>query len=509
VNPNTPSDQFNQQLLNFTQVTGIPIGNYVAGATTAFSLPLAVGSPPIPMVVTSTLANGSPGTAFPLGSSTLAYTTPAVGVSYPTAGALALDPITSYFYSLGPGAGVVPAVPPYSNSLKTAWVQFLTLRHGGSGYLFGYGQGSVGQNWVVTPYTPPQTATIPAGFPAYGTGLPAERPFHSLSYPDIDYTLMRPAALPPTVYTNPAPNPLATDYTTTPPTYYAGDPGVRNPTMYLPYPTNNYPGTLPVGYVVPPGVTLPTSNWGTLYEPVLPPAIPVRRLFQPADTYRAGTTPIAPATVDAGASNAGSTGDPSINNLIPVVNPLVGTPFPPYNATGSLPPILFTNSATGVATTYNADLTANVVDIYWPGNRAATLYSTGPAGNTTTPVPLPTNVSSPFLGRGTGGTDNRQHPYWRTEQLQKMINLTTTRTHQYAVWLTIGFFEVKRQGDLGMFAFNPQFAFDILGPEIGASNGKNVRFRGFYLVDRLQLTGFNPSSPTAFRSALVYRQRIQ
>ena len=53
------------------------------------------------MVVTSTLANGSPGTAYPLGSSTLAYTTPAVGVSYPTAGALALDPITSYFYTLG------------------------------------------------------------------------------------------------------------------------------------------------------------------------------------------------------------------------------------------------------------------------------------------------------------------------------------------------------------------------------------------------------------------------
>ena len=27
--------------------------------------------------------------------------------------------------------------------------------------------------------------------------IPAERPFHSLSYPDIDYTVMRPAALPP------------------------------------------------------------------------------------------------------------------------------------------------------------------------------------------------------------------------------------------------------------------------------------------------------------------------
>ena len=33
-----------------------------------------------------------------------------------------------------------------------------------------------------------------------------------------------------------------------------------------------------------------------------------------------------------------------------------------------------------------------------------------------------------------------------------MMNLTTPRTHQYAVWMTIGFFEVIRQGDLGTLA---------------------------------------------------------
>ncbi len=63
------------------------------------------------------------------------------------------------------------------------------------------------------------------------------------------------------------------------------------------------------------------------------------------------------------------------------------------------------------------------------------------------------------------------------------MNLTTVRTHQYAVWVTIGFFEVTRQGDLGMLTYNPQSAFDILGPEIGAANGRNVRYRSFYLVE--------------------------
>ena len=93
--------------------------------------------------------------------------------------------------------------------------------------------------------------------------------------------------------------------------------------------------------------------------------------------------------------------------------------------------------------------------------------------------------------------------------MQRLMNLTTPRTHQFAVWLTIGFFEVTRQGDLGMLAYDPRFAFDILGPEIGAANGKSTRYRGFYLVDRLRLTGFNSSSSSAFRQTLVYRRRIQ
>ena len=73
------------------------------------------------------------------------------------------------------------------------------------------------------------------------------------------------------------------------------------------------------------------------------------------------------------------------------------------------------------------------------------------------------------------------------------------------MWVTVGFFEVKRQGDLGMFVYNPTLAFDIMGPEIGAANGKSTRFRSFFLVDRLRLTGYNPASPSGFRQAIVYQ----
>ena len=195
--------------------------------------------------------------------------------------------------------------------------------------------------------------------------------------------------------------------------------------------------------------------------------------------------------------------------VTPVTNPPAGSTFiVPIPAVGSLPPITITSG--GTATAYSV-LSNSVVNLYWPGGNAAVLYSTTGA---TTNVSLPTGVTNHYYGsnNATGATpslDLRQHPYWRTEHLQRIINQTTVRTHQYAVWITIGFFEVTRQGDLGMFATNPQLAFDIMGPEIGSATGKTTRFRGFYLVDRLQLSGFNSNSPGAFRAAVVYRQKIQ
>ena len=52
-------------------------------------------------------------------------------------------------------------------------------------------------------------------------------------------------------------------------------------------------------------------------------------------------------------------------------------------------------------------------------------------------------------------------------------------------------------------------AFDTMGPEVGAVNGKGVRYRGFFLVDRTKLNGFNPSNTGSFRNAVVYRKVIQ
>jgi hypothetical protein len=85
------------------------------------------------------------------------------------------------------------------------------------------------------------------------------------------------------------------------------------------------------------------------------------------------------------------------------------------------------------------------------------------------------------------------------------------RTHQFAVWITVGFFEVKREGDIALIG-DPLYyraAFDVLGPEIGASTAENTRYRSFFVVDRLKLTGFDPDSMGAYQAAVLYRRTIE
>jgi hypothetical protein len=113
------------------------------------------------------------------------------------------------------------------------------------------------------------------------------------------------------------------------------------------------------------------------------------------------------------------------------------------------------------------------------------------------------------LSIGAASVDQRDHPYFRTEWLQKVANLTTVRTHQYAVWITVGFFEVTRQGDPMLANVNPALAYDILGLELGLLAGKNVRYRGFFLIDRTNAIGFNPSLPSDFRQCVVYSKLIE
>jgi hypothetical protein len=447
------NSSFSTQLLNFLQIPSLPgaISLPLNGGYPMISLgttpPSSISLPsPVPLVVSAVDANGSPSYVYPISNGS-------------GSGVTATDPILSQT-----NANLTPMPPNPSavdSRLKAAFVQFLWLRHGGSGYIFGNGSAGVDQNRII-PFNNPPT---PAPTQNYPQGIPTERPFHSLSYPDIDYTVMRPNTLPPSLFTNPLPS--ATEVlTTAPPTYYAGDPGVRNPNLYGGYTTGG----------------IPTGN-SVAATPVVPypPPIPVRRLFQVPD-YVTSTLPYA--------SNAGDSGDPLINNQIPTNTG--GLAASSITAPGAIPPFFYTSGAVSTTFSFNNGY-PSVVN----------------SGNVT--------ASTPYLGTPVGvapapiTADNREHPFWRIEMMQRVINQTTVRTHQYAVWITVGFFEVKRQGDINMAygSATPWLAFDTLGPELGSVNGSSTRYREFLLVDRLKLHGFDPGSPGAFQSAITFRRRIQ
>jgi len=453
---NTPANPLYEQVLSFDQLPNLLTFSGGPWAT------LHAGTSPIPEVVTATLGSGAPAYAYPMNN---------VGV-------LAPDRLSTS--ALG-------------NRMKASFAQFLSLRHGGSGFVFGYGSGATGQSTAVSI----GNTNAPA---APNNPIPADRPFHSLSYPDINYTIMRPAALPPSPYTDPqAMNPPPTSPPLTaawPPTSYPGtliaDPGVRNPLIYEGYLTAA--SASPVGTTP---ASIPASQL------LVPPAIPVRRLFQPPDA----SPPPSPTPLPV-LSNASEQGDTYINTTAP------NATIPASVATGALPPYMVPQTVGG--TTYSVN--DNYVNLFWvPGGTLAQQPPSTPtilspylgvnynvAGQTAVP---PANATPPQINM-------KQHPYFRTEMLQKAMNLTTVRTHQYAVWITVGFFEVKRQGDLQMVNAGAgtsaaTLAFDILGPEIGASSGQTTRYRGFFLVDRTQLTGYDPNVIGSFRSAVVYRQTIE
>lgn len=110
---------------------------------------------------------------------------------------------------------------------------------------------------------------------------------------------------------------------------------------------------------------------------------------------------------------------------------------------------------------------------------------------------------------GSRSNDRREHPAFRYEWLEKVLNLGTVRSHQYAVWVTVGLFEVVREGNPQLAGINPAGVPDQLGPELGTSTGRVTRYRMFALIDRSRATGFDPANPPEFRQFVVHSRRIE
>ena len=136
---------------------------------------------------------------------------------------------------------------------------------------------------------------------------------------------------------------------------------------------------------------------------------------------------------------------------------------------------------------------------------------------------------------GLGGTqqpynDPTRNPYFRLQNLSRLSNLLTTRSNVYAVWITVGYFQVTpwygyTGGGSGGSSVNYNTGpvslatgptYDTahpdgyqLGQELGADSGNLHRHRAFYIFDRTIPVGFERGVDHNVQDAILLRRFIE
>ena len=117
------------------------------------------------------------------------------------------------------------------------------------------------------------------------------------------------------------------------------------------------------------------------------------------------------------------------------------------------------------------------------------------------------------------------------EPMSRLGNLVTNRSGVYAVWITVGYFEVEKApdwndpdttlqatlvarrtdphgGDINLYnrAYPDGY---MLGKELGSETGDVKRPRGFYIIDRTEEVGFKPGEDLNVEKTIRLRRRIE
>jgi len=102
--------------------------------------------------------------------------------------------------------------------------------------------------------------------------------------------------------------------------------------------------------------------------------------------------------------------------------------------------------------------------------------------------------------------DPTRSPYFRYQNYIRLSNLLTTRSNVYAVWITVGYFEVT-PWQPGIDAGHPDGY--QLNQELGSDSGEITRHRAFYIYDRSIPVGFEPGRDHNIDEGVLLKRYIE
>jgi hypothetical protein len=127
-----------------------------------------------------------------------------------------------------------------------------------------------------------------------------------------------------------------------------------------------------------------------------------------------------------------------------------------------------------------------------------------------------TNITVKLLGEFNRPERN---PYFSYQLMNRLGNLVTTRSNVYAVWITVGYFEVEphpaRIDPVTSQEWTPAQYHRVypdgyaLGQELGIETGEVKRHRAFYMFDRSIPVGFQRGQDLNVEKAILLRRFIE
>jgi len=143
-----------------------------------------------------------------------------------------------------------------------------------------------------------------------------------------------------------------------------------------------------------------------------------------------------------------------------------------------------------------------------PGVPAVSSTGTDIEVSATLERPDPQNPTQPLLNLPATGTlyaDPNRNAYFRYEPAMRLSSVLTTRSNVYAVWITMGYFEVTS------VTADPAKYPDgfMLGQELGSDTGDTKRHRAFYMYDRSIPVGFQFGHDLNIDKGVLLKRYIQ